>query len=86
MRWVSPSLAIGTSDDALVLDHRYLEGDEIRLAARYLRVGGGVVVATTDEAVTILRALKAPEEWIDRHVLTEWALEPPDDDWEDYHP
>lgn len=73
MRWVTPNLMVGTSDDAAALDYEYTDRPE--RAAELLRPDDrrGAVVDSVGTAADVLRRLNAPTEWITFHLLQEWA-------------
>jgi hypothetical protein len=74
VRWVTPLLLVGTSDEARQMGDAYVatSGEAIS----HMSASQAVVVPTREMAAEVIRHFGATEEWVQAHVIDEWKGEP----------
>jgi hypothetical protein len=70
MRWVTPLMLIGTSEEADRRHEPFITEPEQAITA--IKIGKPVVVSTREVAAAVIRHFGASEDWINRHVMSDW--------------
>ena len=71
MKWVTPLLLVGTAEDAAHRGEVFATTPEEAIAEMDAR--RTAVVSTREIAAACIRHFGASEDWIHRHVMSEWG-------------